>query len=295
MPHFLTMSNFSTAIPRTTSSPPTGGLGWGWCSPEPGTDSALVGLSVGCSRRPGCPLPTMAGTEAAPRGGTVLPAGLHRGLTKHKRRELRYEQHLALHSPHQAPHSTRVRVGDGFPLPAGHRHWLCQSPQCHTPSNPPAGISSTQQRTRCPKPFQTGPNTGSSAGSSGCYSDGKCCPRPSTCSAAGRTSPGTPHAPRHSAAGGETRRLQQAHRASRSQAQLGVTTQPPGFSSTTCAPSTRTTAGHGCWGWRVLGTLPTTAGEGVSSEEPQSASDAPRLRPKAGRPQRPRGATVGPG
>lgn len=28
----------------------------------------------------------------------------------------------------------------------------------------------------------------------------------------------------------------------------GVTTQPPGFSSTACAPCTSTTAGHGCWG-----------------------------------------------
>lgn len=34
-------------------------------------------------------------------------------------------------------------------------------------------------------------------------------PPPSTCSAAGGASPGTPHAPRHSASGGETRKPQQ--------------------------------------------------------------------------------------
>lgn len=124
-----------------------------------------------------------------------------------------------------------------------------------------------QQRTWCSTSFQTGPSTGYSAGSSGCCSDGKCCPPHPLAAPVGPalaldTPPGTVQV-----------EVRPGNR-SRGQAH-GVTTQPPGFSSAACGPCTSTMAGHGCWGGHVLGTLPTMAGEGVSSEEPRSAPDAP--------------------
>lgn len=65
IPHFLTMSNFSTAMPRTISSPPVAGLAWGWCSAEPGADTA-----------PG----TRAKPSHARGAGPASPWGTTRGL-----------------------------------------------------------------------------------------------------------------------------------------------------------------------------------------------------------------------
>lgn len=46
----MTMSNFSTAMPRTTSSPPAGGPGGAGCSPGPGTGTGM-GTGPGTSSR----------------------------------------------------------------------------------------------------------------------------------------------------------------------------------------------------------------------------------------------------
>lgn len=103
IPHFLTMSNFSTAMPRTTSSPPTAGLGWGWCSPEPATDTAPHGTSSAVWQRPQRAqarlLPQKqqrlcsGALRLRPEGSGHCqehrtPTGLHRGSTKptHNRR-----------------------------------------------------------------------------------------------------------------------------------------------------------------------------------------------------------------
>ena len=84
-------------MPRTTSSPPTAGLGWGWCSPEPGTDTAPHGIgSAGQQHprghRPGCSPKSNGAFTVGHRGcarraqGTArsagLPQGCHRGSTK---------------------------------------------------------------------------------------------------------------------------------------------------------------------------------------------------------------------
>jgi len=67
------MSNFSTAMPRTTSSPPTAGLGWGWCSPAPGRTQPGTALAQrGSGGRRGL----RPGRSPSSNGAFTVPGGL---------------------------------------------------------------------------------------------------------------------------------------------------------------------------------------------------------------------------